>query len=73
MNLHAKKKQKIFSMQSFGRGASLVSVELLPVCVVAGIATRFLMIKSTTAYTENCKHTSRGHPQEKKVEYAKKS
>ena len=37
--------------------ASQVSGELLPVWVVAGIATLFLMIKSTTASREkNCKH-----------------
>lgn len=47
--------------------ASQVSAELLPVWVVAGIATLFLMMKSTTASRENYKHTSRGHPQEEKL------
>lgn len=50
-----------------GVGASQVSEELLPVWVVAGRATLFLMMKSTTASKENYKHTSRGHPQEEKL------
>lgn len=49
-------------------GASQVSVALLPVWVVAGIATLFLMMKSTTACTENCKHTSRGHREHPKTD-----
>lgn len=41
---------------------------LLPVWVVAGTATLFLMMKSTTASRENYKHTSRGHPRERKLQ-----
>ncbi len=50
-----------------GVGASQVSGELLPVWVVEGIATLFLMMKSTTAPREKLHTHKQGSPSTKEV------